>query len=310
MEDYTKETVIANQTIGIGKTKYAKLLKGLIHPYQKIQNRFLEKQTTNARKNKYRKYVKNVVDIIFDYAPSEEINGIRKNDGDNYDVHHITPVREQENYPEKMTNFDNFAVVSKEDHQQADINNHLKNGRKVESVAHKKKSIERKEKLRICAITLFDAFFTAFFVGFLSEFIYGFFHRIVFEKEKINGKFIGSNLRRSGMIGLRMLLFSLPMSAIFITLTVLIETKNIVNIVQVSFFALLFLPLYLFSFQIICTYFLQVVPLNHHLFLLSFPFYAFFLLPFSVFLFLPAFSLPLHVSLILLSLFLVQQQFL
>lgn len=43
------------------------------------------------------------------------------------------------------------------------------------------------------------------------------------------------------MIGLRMLLFSLPMSAIFITLTVLIETKNIVNIVQVSFFALLFL---------------------------------------------------------------------
>lgn len=241
MEDYTKETVIANQTIGIGKTKYAKLLKGLIHPYQKIQNRFLEKQTTNARKNKYRKYVKNVVDIIFDYAPSEEINGIRKNDGDNYDVHHITPVREQENYPEKMTDFDNFAVVSKEDHQQADINNHLKNGRKVESVAHKKKSIERKEKLRICAITLFDAFFTAFFVGFLSEFIYGFFHRIVFEKEKINGKFIGFNLRRSGMIGLRMLLFSLPMSAIFITLTVLIETKNIVNIVQVSFFALLFL---------------------------------------------------------------------
>lgn len=241
MEEHIKETTIANQTIGVGKTKYAKLLKRLIQPYQKVQNSFSKKQTTHARKNKYRKYVKEVTNIIFDYAPNEEMNGIRKSDGDNYDVHHITPVREQENYPERMTDFDNFAVVSKEDHQQADIDNHLKNGKKVESVEHKKKSIVRKEKLRICTITLFDAFFTAFFVGFLSEFIYGFFHRLVFEKEKINGKFICSNFRRSGMIGLRMLFFSLPMSAIFITLAVLEVKGKIINIVQVSFFVLLFL---------------------------------------------------------------------
>lgn len=250
-----------NSAVKIGVTNsqskgYSKLLEKLIKPYKAIQGGFAKKATSDkikARKNGYKKYANKIMEFIFDYDPNDSINGITKGDFENskdgkvkIENHHKVPVRDASINPESTGDLDNIAPVFPEDHKQADVNNKLNNGKKVEGVGeHAKKKI-RKEKVKYCLFTFFDVIVNSFIVGFLYEFIYGFINRKIFEREKIDKKFVKKNTINAIKTALLMLLFAFPFGLLSVILMASGVAEKTINTVQIC----IAIPIILFGWYI------------------------------------------------------------
>ena len=219
-KDVTNAAIVANSKRYVNFLKLEKMLK----TYDKIKNQFSE---TNGKK--YRKYGIKLLNVIFDIDPEANINDVNRSNRDETTFHHIKPQKEIYNDPQKMTDTNNLAPMTRSSHDQADKTNTY-NGKSVRSIDQEKIRVTRKKKFQYTLLGFFDVLFTSFIFGFVYEFTYQTLSKII-KDEKIDLKTILiSSIKKAYL----MFLLSLPFALVIVPIALFTGGSSIITtIVQV-----------------------------------------------------------------------------
>lgn len=219
--------------VGASASSKATDLNNSIKKINKIEADFRNNKIKNPRKNGYRSVAMRILNILFGIDPNATVNGFNKNNIDDATIHHDTPVSDAAKNPGAMNDTNNLVPLSEQEHRAL----HKKGvkPKKTESVHRASKRVINKKRFSICLETLFDLLIDAFIVGFFSEFIYGFIHRTVFERERIDGVFVRKHIVNSLDSALIIFLFAIPICLPALIMTLCDVEDSTVNIVQYVF---------------------------------------------------------------------------
>ncbi|MBU0996925.1 MAG: hypothetical protein KKE16_02655 [Firmicutes bacterium] len=206
-------------------------------------------KSTDSSPSPYQKNYKNFANkmwnILFDVFGIDEINDLNSNDYSAKQEHHIKALQDIKKggngdvIRKELTDPGNLAPVSSEEHKaihNGDISNN-----DIESYLDRYNKEYKKVKqarFRRILIATFDFIWSTFIFGFLLTFLYSIIQDLLIEKKKPSLRYFLGLGKQSAIVGLFLLLVSLPFSIAVTIMRLNNMSENSINLWQLLFMAL------------------------------------------------------------------------
>lgn len=208
--------------------------------------------TKNGGPSPYQKNYKNFANkmwnILFDKFGIDEINGLRADDVEMKQEHHIKPLEEikkgnsQAIIDYELTDPGNLAPVSPETHSAINKNQIASDAvDSYKDIYNREYKKMKQAVFRRALVATFDFIWSTFIFGFLLTFLYGIIQNLLIEKKQPSKKYFIELAKSSAIVGLVLFVVSLPFSIVVTAMRLSTMNTNTINHWQLLFMALSFL---------------------------------------------------------------------